>query len=101
MKIKNLVIRELEKTEKAIGVINDEIETLPKGSLVKVKAKENCYVYLKYREGNKVKSVYIGRDNDVETTKLEADIKKRQKLEKDLASFKEEKRLMLKMLKVK
>ena len=40
MKIKNILLRELEKTEKNIGLIKDEIEELPKGSLVKIKAKE-------------------------------------------------------------
>ena len=39
--------------------------------------------------------------NSIHAVEHQADIKKRQKLEKDLASFKEEKRLMLKMLKVK
>ena len=82
MKIKNILLRELEKTEKNIGLIKDEIEELPKGSLVKIKAKENVYVYLKYRENKNVKSIYIGRDNDIETLKMDSDIKKRKKLEK-------------------
>ena len=101
MKIRNILLRELEKTNKNIGIIKDDIEDLPKGSLVKTRAKGNVYVYLKYREDKQVKSVYIGRDNDVETLKMDSDIRKRKKLEASLEELEEEKELILKMLKVK
>lgn len=101
MKIRSLVTKELEKTEKNIGILRDEISELPKGSIVKVKAKENVYAYLKFRDGDTVRSIYIGRDNDVETMKMESDIKKRRKLENNLKTLLEEKELMIKMLKVK
>lgn len=101
MKIRNILLRELEKTNKNIGIIKDDIEELPKGSLVKIKAKENVYCYLKYREDKQVRSIYIGRDNDVETLKIDSDIKKRKKLEKALDELEEEKILIEKMLKVK
>ena len=101
MKIRNILLRELEKTNKNIGIIKDDIEDLPKGSLVKTRAKGNVYVYLKYREDKRVKSVYIGRDNDVETLKMDSDIRKRKKLEASLEELEEEKELILKMLKVK
>ena len=38
MKIKDLVARELEKTNKNIGIIKDDIAELPKGSEVKFDA---------------------------------------------------------------
>ena len=101
MKIRNILTRELEKTQKNIGILQDEIDELPKGSLVKVKAKENVYLYLKHRENDKVKSVYIGRDTDIESIKLASDIKKRMKLQKSLDELKKERDLMIKMLKVK
>lgn len=101
MKIKNLITRELEKTEKYIGILKEEIEALPKGSIVTTKAKDNIYCYLKRREGKRVISVYVGKDTDIETIKLGAEIKKRKKLEEDLLALEEERDLMVKMLKVK
>ena len=101
MKIKDLVTRELEKTNKNIGIIKDDIAELPKGNVVKVKAKENVYAYLKYREGKIVHSIYLGKDNDIETLKMISDIKKRKKLEQSLENLESERDLMIKMLKVK
>ena len=42
-----------------------EIETLRKGSISEKTISGKTYYYLKYRQGNKIKNDYIGRDKSV------------------------------------
>ena len=56
----------IEKEEKRNNnMINEyllELDSLPKGSIKEKKVKNNVYYYLNYRDGNKVISKYIGKE---------------------------------------
>ena len=54
-----------------------EIDALRKGSITKKTVSGNNYYYLKYRQGNKVKNDYIGKDeNAVEIIRQEIEKRK-------------------------
>lgn len=71
----------------------EKIHELPKGSILYKKRGNNKYPYLVYREGNKVKTDYLG-NNGNDLKELELKIKKRKKyikllreIEKDLKTL--------------
>lgn len=101
MKIKEIVEKELEKNLLKQRVFAEELDKLPNGTLVKVKSKASTYVYLKYRDGEEVISKYVGKEDEVVTSKLEMDMRRRKSLEAKMHDLKDEEKLMLKMLKVK
>jgi hypothetical protein len=68
--------------------IEEQILSLPKGSLSRKKRNNRFYYYLAYRKGDKVIFKYVGKDNSPEIASLEQDIKKRRKLEKRLREIK-------------
>jgi len=57
-----------------------EISELPKGSIVKKSKPSGDYYYLKYRNGNKVVSDYLGKDIE-KVNQIERAIGKRKHLE--------------------
>jgi uncharacterized protein (UPF0305 family) len=67
----------------------EQIAKLPRGSLTIKRMGTREYWYLKYREGKKVVSKYIGKVSDA-IDELKAQIKKRQDLEKDLKKLDKE-----------
>ena len=101
MNVYDLLHKELKRLDIKEETIKDEIKDLPQGSLVEIKRKDNVYVYLKHREDRKVISVYIGKQDDQNVVKIEADLRKRAVLEKELRKTADEKILIQKMLKVK
>jgi len=68
--------------------IEEQILSLPKGSLSRKKRSNRFYYYLAYRKGDKVIFKYVGKGNSPEIESLEKDIKKRRKLEKRLREIK-------------
>jgi len=57
-----------------------EIKLLPKGSLVAKRRNDRTYYYLRYREKDKVKTDYIGKENNA-AEDIMRDIAKRKQLE--------------------
>ena len=75
----------------------DEIAKLPKGSLSVKRIGKNEYCYLKYRQGKKFVSKYIGKcDERIE--ELKQQIEKRRYLEKLLRNLKDEYKLITKVV---
>lgn len=73
-----------------------KINQLSKGSIFIKKVGNHDYHYLKYRDGNKTVTDYIGRDsNKIENIK--GQIKKRKHFEKMLYELKEENKLIQKV----
>ena len=101
MGIKDIINGELVRNAKKIGMIDDELFNLPEGSLVKVRNNDSVYIYLKKREGSTVKSTYIGKEGSVEATRIEIDISRKKTLLSRKRKLENERRLMIKMLKVK
>ena len=101
MNVYDLLHKELKRLDIKEESIKDEIKDLPLGTLVRIKRNDNVYVYLKHRESRKVISVYVGKEDDQNVVKIEADLRKRMVLERELKKTAEEKTLIQKMLKVK
>ena len=101
MNFYDLLHKELKRLDIKEESIKDEIKDLPLGTLVRIKRNDNVYVYLKHRENRKVISVYVGKEDDQNVVKIEADLRKRMVLERELKKTAEEKTLIQKMLKVK
>lgn len=101
MNVYDLLHKELKRLDIKEESIKDEIKDLPLGTLVRIKRNDNVYVYLKHRENRKVISVYVGKEDDQNVVKIEADLRKRMVLERELKKTAEEKTLIQKMLKVK
>jgi len=76
----------------------DEIEKLPKGSLSVKRIGKNEYCYLKYRQGEKFISEYIGKSNENDG-EIKKQIEKRRYFEKLLRDLKEEYKLITKVVK--
>ena len=81
MKITSTVIRgileeELGRNERMIRRYEKELDALPKGSIVKRVIKGKEYYYLSYREGDKVKTKYVG-NSETDISELTEQIEKR------------------------
>ncbi|OHD12118.1 MAG: hypothetical protein A2Y41_00025 [Spirochaetes bacterium GWB1_36_13] len=86
--LKDIVIEEKERLEKLIIFYNQEILKYPKGYISKKMRNGNIYYYNSFREGKKVKSVYIGKVESPELKEFEKQIDKRKDLEKKLNTTK-------------
>ena len=64
-----------------------EIEALPKGSIMTKTVSGKKYYYLRYRQGDKVKNDYIGKDESV-VEEIKRDIEKRKYLQDVLKRLK-------------
>lgn len=68
--ISALIKKESIRNQKMISEYEKELESLPKGSIKTKVIGNNCYYYLNYRDGKKVVSKYIGKDeNNIEFIK--------------------------------
>lgn len=87
----NLLIDTIIKEKRRIAYMLDRYEKmlvmLPKGTLVGCEKNGRTYYYLKYRDGKKVVSKYVGKAS-VET--IAGQIEKRKHIEAMIKSLKEE-----------
>ena len=74
------MFRKKNRIEKMIFDYEQELLTLPKGSLVSKTVKNNQYYYLQFREGKKTVSSYIGGDANI-VNDLRERIKRRKHIE--------------------
>jgi len=89
------IVKDILKDEKKrLIVLKDQIEeqiaSLPKGSLSKKKRGNKWYYYLAYRDGKKVVFKYVCKENAPEVISLDKAIRKRKKLEKRLRDIKKD-----------
>lgn len=63
MSAKSIILKEIEKYNKLIIEYNMYLSVLPRGSISTKKINNKEYYYLKYREGKKIKTDYIGNDS--------------------------------------
>lgn len=92
----DMITQEKSRIEKMIDSYSKELESLPKGVLVKKNIGKNSYFYLQYRDGKKTVSTYIGKD-EATIEVLQAQIKKRKHTEEMLKMLWAEHALAMKM----
>ena len=78
--VKSVFQDELERTDRLIRRYEEEVSSLPKGSLFKRKIGNQEYVYLNYRESDKVVSKFLGNAREVQTEELKQKLQERKKL---------------------
>ena len=96
--LKGVLIEELERNLQKQRVFSNELAKYPKGSLVVVKIHGDKYLYRKYRDGDKIISIYVGPINNEEAKKAYADREKHLKLKQDIKDLKEEEKKLRKAI---
>lgn len=74
-----------------------QLDELPKGSIVEKKVGQNIYYYLKYRDGKKIISAYLGKD-ETAVAQTRTLLNKRRHAEAMMKSLREEQALAVKVL---
>ena len=93
--ILTIVLQEKQRIERMILRYNEILRALPRGSISERNIKGNTYHYLKYRDGKKVISKYIRKEN-IENVRTE--LEKRRHIETMLEALQKEYELAEKVL---
>ena len=93
--ILSTILQEKERIDRMLTKYQEELETLPKGTISEKKVRQSTYFYLKYREGKKVISRYIHKKN-VEAVREQ--VEKRRHIETMIRSLQEERAIAEKAL---
>lgn len=75
-----------------------ELRKLPKGSIQKKRIKGSLYIYLSFREGEKVVTRYLGRVSAEELKKIEQDVAFRRKYEQLLREVRNNQKRIARMV---
>lgn len=73
-----LITREEMRNRNMIAEYTRELDTLPKGSIKRKNVNGNIYYYLVFRNGNKIVSKYIGKDEESVTVIKEQILRRKQ-----------------------
>ena len=87
---------EYNRSKKIIKLIEDELNSLPKGYISKKKINGKVYYYLQKRQDGKIISKYINKDNIENYQRL---LNRRKELEEALKERKEDKKKLERVLK--
>ena len=93
--ILSTILQEKERIDCMLTKYQEELETLPKGTISEKKVRQSTYFYLKYREGKKVISRYIPQ-KDVDAVREQ--VEKRRHIETMIRSLQEERAIAEKAL---
>ena len=93
--ILSTILQEKERIDRMLSKYQEELGTLPKGTISEKKVKQSTYFYLKYREGKKVISRYIPQ-KDVDAVREQ--VEKRRHIETMIRSLQEERAIAEKAL---
>lgn len=88
--LSTLLIKEENRNNNMILEYMNELETLPKGSIRPKKVNGKTYYYLTFRDGSKVVSKYIGK-NELDLTNIKEQLSRRKQVEEIIKKLKEEK----------
>ena len=94
------VQREKERVEYMLAAYSRELDDLPKGTVVTKTVGRNEYFYLKYRDGKKVITDYLGKDGDKVRT-IRSQLERRRHIEAMITHLQSEQSLANKILGVK
>ena len=98
--LKGVLEEELERNLQKQRVFSNELAKYPKGSLVMVKVHGDQYLYRKYRDGEKIISVYVAPANSDVAKKAYEDRDRYIKLKQDIKDLKEEEKKLRKAIKI-
>lgn len=87
--ISSIIAREQMRNENLTAIYLKELESLPKGSIKTKCVNGNSYYYLNYRDGKKVVSKYIGKDEQA-LREINERLARRKQIEGILKKLKEE-----------
>lgn len=90
---------ELERNQRLIARYEKELESLPKGSIFKRKIGKQEYLYLNYREGEKVISKFLGKSGEFNSEELQLQLNKRKEFKQLLKKLNLEQKELLQALK--
>ncbi len=97
--VKSVFQDELERNQRLVARYEKELKNLPKGSIFKRKIGNKEYLYLNYREGEKVISKFLGKAEEFNSEELQLQLDKRKEYKKLLKKLKIEQKELLKALK--
>lgn len=88
-------MQEKQRIDYMLAKYQEALAELPKGTISEKQVKGNTYYYLKYRDGKKIVSKYIGK-REIEALKQQID--RRRHIEAMIKSLLEEQKLAAKVL---
>lgn len=88
-------MQEKRRIDYMLAKYQEALAELPKGTISEKQVKDNTYYYLKYRDGKKIVSKYIGKK---EIEELKQQIDRRRHIEAMIKSLLEEQKLAAKVL---
>lgn len=88
-------MQEKQRIDYMLAKYQEALAELPKGTISEKQVKGNTYYYLKYRDGKKIVSKYIGKR---EIEELKQQIDRRRHIEAMIKSLLEEQKLAAKVL---
>jgi hypothetical protein len=86
--VQHILREEYDRLQKLINLYSEAIEKFPKGSISLKKRNNRVYAYLVYRDRNKVKFVYLGKENSEKVGEISRYIETRKEKEKLLRQVK-------------
>ena len=93
--IRGILREELERSQRMEALYLNELESMPKGSLQVKIIRGRAFLYRCFRDGKKVKSVFIPRD---EAEKIGESIQRRREIESSLKRLRADRELARKVL---
>lgn len=87
--IYSILEEERKRSEYMLEKYEKELELLPKGKITPKITKSNTYYYLKYRDGQKVCSKYIGM-NEADVAYIKEQLERRKVVERFVKELKAE-----------
>ena len=96
--LEGVLKEELERLQNNIRSYEAVLASLPKGYLFEQQIGGKPYCYRKYREGQKIKSEYIGPVGSDETKKAHEDYLERKRIEANLRAMRKEEARLTKAL---
>lgn len=91
-----LLAKEENRNDRMISEYNRELEHLPRGSIKVKKVKDKTYFYVSFRDGDKVISKYVGK-NEESVAALREQLIRRKQIEEIIKKLKEEKAQIMKI----
>ena len=85
----SVLLEEYDRSQRAYEAFRAEYDALPRGSVRERIVRGRAYYYLQYRDGSRVKSQYVPRD---EVDSLKRLIERRKQLAADLKALKQSQR---------
>lgn len=92
----SMLLSEKKRNENMILEYRRELVTLPKGSIKAKKLSDKVYYYLTFRDGNKVITKYIGKDESL-LIPIREQLERRKQVESIIKKLNEEKMKIIKM----